>query len=503
LGYFVSREQIFQLLIGYGLLFLNYLYLIRSHISPYYSLIFRLILLFSVPALSDDFYRFVFDGRLLSNGVNPYLILPSEFVKSSDYQLVINDISIFKNLNSPNYYTVYPPLNQFIFGVSSLFSNQNLLINIIILRLFIIASEFGSIWLILRLFTPPFQAELSSSIFLKFPPLFSRGGVPDEVGTEGSNKVKFGKKGSFTLFEPPRPTSSGHPSLKKGGEILEPINPAFQGWAVYAFNPLVILELTGNLHFEAIMIFFGLLAVYLLIQKKYIFSAISLAFGVSIKLLPLIFIPLIIKYLGVKKGIIYAVIVGAVNLILFLPFIDNQLIQNMGSSVGLYFQKFEFNASFYYIIRQIGYWIWGYNIIGDAGKGLALLVLIGILWISNLTLPSSLSRWRGRPSLRRDLKKNNFYDIFSLKILLILTLYFALATTVHPWYITSLIMASVFTNFKYPILWSGLVFLTYFSYTTKPYQENLYLVFVEYLLVFGMMIWEVKKNRKWEIENKF
>lgn len=409
LGYFIEREQIWQLLCGYILLFLNYLYLLRSHISPYISLIFRLVLLFSVPALSDDFYRFIFDGRLLSNDINPYLILPSYFSKTTDYQLVIKDNSIFNNLNSPNYYTVYPPLNQFIFGISSLLSNQNILQNIVILRLFIIASEFGSIWLISKI-------------------------------------IK-------------------HPSPQRRGAMGE----------VYAFNPLIILELTGNLHFEAVMIFFSLLSVYFFIQQKYWLSAIFLAVGVSIKLLPLVFIPLIINQLGFKKGIIYSSIVGLVNLILFIPFIDSQLIQNMASSVGLYFQKFEFNASIYYIVRQIGYWIWGYNIIGGAGKSLALLVFGLILWIS--------------------MKNQSKFFTIPHKILFILTIYFIFATTVHPWYISTLIIASVFTQFRYPIIWSLMIFLTYFSYTIKPYEENLYLVFVEYFCVFGMLIWEIRKTK--------
>ncbi|MCU0326657.1 MAG: hypothetical protein MUF45_15630, partial [Spirosomaceae bacterium] len=189
---------------------------------------------------------FVFDGRLLAAGINPYLILPSEFVQTIDYQKVIGDSVIYQKLNSPNYYTVYPPFNQAIFGVSAWLSQGDLLTNVIILRSFILLSEIGNIWLI-------------SKLLRRF-------------GLESSN-----------------------------------IN-------IYAFNPLVILELTGNLHFEAIVIFFLLLAMLWITQRRYTFSAISLALAISAKLLPIIFIPLIINKLKIKKGFVYSSICGIVVL---------------------------------------------------------------------------------------------------------------------------------------------------------------------------------------------
>jgi hypothetical protein len=147
------------------------------------------------------------------------------------------------------------------------------------------------------------------------------------------------------------------------------------------------------------------------------------------------------------------------------------LIEKLFSSVNLYFQKFEFNASIYYLLREIGYKIYGYNVIGTAGKILAFLTFSGVLFIS----------WNS---------KNLFVGALA-----ILTLYFAMATTVHPWYATNLLVIAIFTKLRYPIVWSYSIFLSYATYQTNLYQENLWLVAIEYLLVFGMMIYEVKQVR--------
>jgi alpha-1,6-mannosyltransferase len=77
-----------------------------------------------------------------------------------------------------------------------------------------------------------------------------------------------------------------------------------------------------------------------------------------------------------------------------------------------------------------------------------------------------------------------------MKVLLTLTLYWLLSTTVHPWYITSLVAASVFTPFRYPLVWSGVIVLSYSAYQTTAYTENLWLTGLEYSLVVGMGLYE-------------
>ena len=61
-------------------LFALYILLLKMDLSTSLlikiGLLFRVMLLFSVPNLSQDFYRFFWDGQLSLNGINPYQFTP-------------------------------------------------------------------------------------------------------------------------------------------------------------------------------------------------------------------------------------------------------------------------------------------------------------------------------------------------------------------------------------------------------------------------------------------
>ncbi|MCH8319142.1 MAG: hypothetical protein IIA88_11730, partial [Bacteroidetes bacterium] len=212
-------------------------------------------------------------------------------------------------------------------------------------------------------------------------------------------------------------------------------------------------------------------------------SAISFALAVGAKLLPLIFLPLLLKRLGFKKSIFYYLIVASCMLILFIPFflLLSSVPAKFFSSFLLYFQKFEFNASIYYIVRWIGYQFVGYNIITQAGIALAATTAVLIGFITYFERITSLAAKLNKPG------KN-----LPQTMLWVLACYFLLATTVHPWYITTLVALSVFSKYRFAIIWSALIPLTYMTYQTIPYQENLYLIMAAYLVVFGWMIYEIR-----------
>lgn len=77
---------------------------------------FRIAFLPLPPVLSDDAYRYVWDGLLQVEGINPYAFRPEEAALAAFQQE-----AIFDRLNSASYYSVYPPLSQLVFAFGGLF----------------------------------------------------------------------------------------------------------------------------------------------------------------------------------------------------------------------------------------------------------------------------------------------------------------------------------------------------------------------------------------------
>ena len=414
IGYFLVREQNVALFTAYTTLFVCFIYFVTiaqkvNDISKLIALgiLCRLIFVVVLPNLSDDFYRFIWDGRLSLQEINPFSHIPSWYIENA-HEIPGIEEALFTKLNSPEYFTVYPPVNQFIFLVSSWISPNSILGNAIALRCFILAADIGSIFMVLRL-------------------------------------------------------------LKK-------YNLPQHRVLLYALNPLIILEFSSSLHFEAIMVFFVLLSVLLLTSKKWLGSAAAMALAICTKLIPLIFLPLFFKKLGFKKALLYYAVITIFTVILFSPLVSLELIEGMKNSVSLYFQTFEFNASIYYVVREIGFYFTGYNIIAQSGKVLALVTFISILAYTFFSRKSK----RSMPA--------HFLWVYFVYILL--------ATTVHPWYITPLIAFGLFTKYKFQVVWAFTVFLSYLSYQFSGFHENLYFVSLEYGLVFAWLIYELRKSKK-------
>jgi len=471
----------------------------RTQFLAYIAFGFRALFILAIPNLSQDFYRFIWDGRIILEGLNPYLYTVESFMSNGEFP-VAQAQELYQGMGTLNasHYTNYPPINQLCFVIAGLFGSQSILGSVIVMRLLIIAADFGTLH---------FGKKLLKSLQLP----------------------------SYNIF-----------------------------W--YILNPFIIIELTGNLHFEGVMLFFLIWSLYLIHKGRWQWAAVVFALSISVKLIPLIFLPIFYQWFTKRttnhkllrhtttlrhfdyaqhkqaqcdmtstnqittskasrndnristvisndsekshdeiaasattlnislhnskmKGIIQLIgfysIVGLVTLLLFAPFFSMQFVNNYAETVALWFQNFEFNASIYYITREIGYLFRGYNEIAIIGKYTAIIVMLSVI---------AMAFFR---------KNASMIQLISA-MLFALTLYYFTTTTVHPWYLATPLLLSVFTKYKFPLVWSFVIILSYLAYINlnkADKSENLWIIALEYFIVYIAFFKDLFKAKSLESQH--
>jgi alpha-1,6-mannosyltransferase len=197
---FLRSLSFFSLFIPYLIAFGSYLLIInkiRANTGQILAItiLVRLATFSGEPKLSTDYFRFLWDGKITAS--HPDLVFskkPREFLRDTSSVEGLGQ-NLFDQLNSQEYFSVYPPICQFIW---STLSGSDINEFVWWLRLCMILFEVGSVYLIILILQ------------------------------------KLGKPKEKSLL--------------------------------YALNPLIIIELSGNLHPEGFMVFFMATASYLLIS---------------------------------------------------------------------------------------------------------------------------------------------------------------------------------------------------------------------------------------------
>ena len=379
------------------------------------SIAFRILLLPSTPKLTEDFYRFIWDGRLAAAGFHPLAHPPSYYISNNIVIHGSDDAFLYSQLNSTNYYSVYPPIAQFIFWLSAI-SFDSVKGSLLILKILVVAADVGVVWII--------------------------------------------------------------------GKLLKYLNLSQSNVLIYALNPLVLIEISGNAHYESVMILLLLLAFYFIIRKKNYLASLFFALSIGAKLLPIMFVPSVWTLLPRKNAIaVYAPTAGICAMI-FFPYITPFALSGLFNSLGYFFAKFEFNASIYYVVREVGYWIAGFNVIQVAGGVLAFIAALLILWIS----------FRRNPKHLEKVKPENKPKQFLQTCVWVMTIYLFFTTIVHPWYLTTLLALSVFSSYRFPVVWTCLIFFTYAGYSVEGFTENYLVVILEYSVVCITLWYEFKSK---------
>ncbi|WP_297794018.1 polyprenol phosphomannose-dependent alpha 1,6 mannosyltransferase MptB [uncultured Eudoraea sp.] len=371
------------------------------------GILFRLIFLMAEPNLSQDFYRFIWDGELVLAGINPYLQTPDMIMESGEI-LLANAQELHNGMGSlsARNYSNYPPLNQFLFAIAAFLGGKSIMGSVIAMRSIIILADIGVYYF-------------------------------------GKKLLRFVNRSPHLIF-----------------------------W--YFLNPLVVIELTGNLHFEGVMLFFFIWGLCLLSANKWLFAAVAFAFSISIKLIPLMFLPLFSSHFGFIKSLKFYIILGLTLLIGVVPFYSPLFLTNYTDTIALWFSNFEFNAGLYNLIKEIAVNldVKPWELIKIYGKVVPYIVISFVLLLTFI-------------------RKNKKLTVLINSMFWVMTLYYFLSSTVHPWYIVFLLGLSVFTDYRFPIIWSLVIILSYYAYSNPEFEENLGILLIEYIIVFVFMIYEI------------
>jgi alpha-1,6-mannosyltransferase len=186
-----------------------------------FAALFRLAILFDAPRLSDDIYRYVWDGRVQAAGINPYRYVPADPALAH-----LRDASIYEHINRRDYApTIYPPVAQVIFLAATRASES-----VVWMKCVMVAFEACALWAI--------------------------------------------------------------------SQLLASFNLSRQRVLLAAWHPLLIWEIAGSGHLDAIMICFVCLALLARRRERDALCGVALACAALTKFFPLVLAPALYRRWG-------------------------------------------------------------------------------------------------------------------------------------------------------------------------------------------------------------
>ncbi|HLV41998.1 MAG TPA: polyprenol phosphomannose-dependent alpha 1,6 mannosyltransferase MptB [Brumimicrobium sp.] len=252
-------------------------------------------------------------------------------------------------------------------------------------------------------------------------------------------------------------------------KILELFKIPEQHIVLLILNPILIIEVMGNLHFEGIMLAWLFPGIYFLMNKQWVKSSLFWAIAINIKLTPLILFPFVLRYLGFKESLKFYFLTTLFSVGLLSVYMWSTVFWNFMQSIELYFNNFEFNAGVFYLFKWLSSFIVKGNPTLIIGPALSIIALLMILFIA----------------LYRPIKNDK---TLLNRMMWGYVIYLLMATTVHPWYIVLPLGLAVFSVNLGVIFWTLLIMLSYGFYTFDNKVWSYLLIAVEYILLFVLLV---------------
>ncbi|HEX5625963.1 MAG TPA: glycosyltransferase 87 family protein, partial [Saprospiraceae bacterium] len=129
-------------------------------------------MIFSFPGLSDDLYRFWWDGWLSLQGIHPFSVTPRQVMGMEWPEETLEAIQpVFHNLNSPDYHSVYPAWCQLIFLSCVRIAGYDIGIFTISLKLLFLLADVALLFVLIRLLRSR-QKPINHSLLIWANPLY-------------------------------------------------------------------------------------------------------------------------------------------------------------------------------------------------------------------------------------------------------------------------------------------------------------------------------------------
>jgi len=424
-----------------------------------FGLLFRCAILPSHQIQEDDVYRYLWDGKVFANGINPFKFTPKEineynflkikkpidfnsrYGKHDQKELAIlnnlkweNDIALqfMERINHPGVPTIYPPLAQYVFLLSQQI-NQDSLLTLRIL--FLVFDLMGMVFIVL---------------------------------------------------------------------ILKSLNMNQNFSLVYFWSPLVIKETLNSTHLDIIGISFLCMSVYFLVRRQMIGSFFFLALSFLGKFYSGILLPFYLQrsWLLARKNRNHHVIRPVLHLILFcsvvvvcyLPFID--IGERAFEGLKTYSVHWQSNDSLFalllYFLKDIlgmGVTMKG-QIFGNSmlfAKSIMALVLLGMVTYM----------------LVKKIPETDSPDEWVRNLFIVMALAFIVSPVQNPWYLCWTVPFLCLFHSRSLILLTGLVGLYYLDFYFD-YQEvtkySVWIPWLEYVPFYVYLTWELTMSKKtWKI----
>jgi hypothetical protein len=326
-----------------------------------FAALFRLSVLLSPPALSDDIYRYIWDGRVQAARINPYRYVPAD-----DALKFLRDDIIYPHINRRDYApTIYPPLAQLIFYAGTRVSES-----VVWMKALLIMCEAVGLYALTAL---------------------------------------------LASFQLPR------------GRVL-----------LAAWHPLMVWEIAGNGHLDALVVAFVALAFVAHRARRESLTGVLLGCGVLVKLFPLVLFPALYRRGSWRMPLAFcsALIVG------YLPYLSVGARRVLGYLPG-YTQEEGLQSGARFFLLQLAR-----GLFGEARVPRAAYIVFALLVLG------AMSAWclRARESNGQD-------DV--RRAALLATAFTVLLSPHYSWYFVWLVPFLCFVSAKYLV---ALLYLTAASF---------------------------------------